>query len=64
MPSNPDITTRDVSAGPGLLRKVEEGPPYPHGPPSSLEHRPLVLGLESQPYWGLAPLEAPYKVAL
>lgn len=48
----------------GLLRKVEEGPPYPHGPPRSLEHRPLVLGLESQPYWGLAPLEAPYKVAL
>lgn len=56
----------------GMLLKgptaVEEGRrrglPTPTGPSGSLEHRPLAPGLESQPYWGLAPLEAPYKVAL
>lgn len=46
-------------------RAVEEGASLPPtGPSGSLEHRPLAPGLESQPYWGLAPLEAPYKVAL
>lgn len=51
-----------------ILSGVEEGRrgglPTPTGPSSSLEHHPQTRGLKSQPYWGLAPLEAPYKVAL
>lgn len=47
------------------LRKVEEGASLPPAALScSLEHHPQASGLRSQPYWGLAPLEAPYKVAL
>lgn len=51
-----------------MLRGVEEGKrgdlPTPTALSSSLEHHPQASGLKSQPYWGLAPLEAPYKVAL
>jgi hypothetical protein len=51
-----------------MLRSVEEGKrggiPIPTAPSCSLEHHPQTSGLKTQPYWGLAPLEAPYKVAL
>lgn len=62
VPSTMNITTRDSAAG-----RVEEGKrggiPTPTAPSSSLEHHPQTSGLKNQPYWGLAPLEAPYKVA-
>jgi hypothetical protein len=36
----------------------------PQTPPAFPEHHPLAPGLESQPNWGSAPLEAPFKATL
>lgn len=44
-------------------RRARASPP-PRTPPALPERHPLGSGLEIQPYWGLAPLEAPYKVTL